>query len=115
MYEAAIKNGSTEFITEESIGDYKLAGYESGKTYEMWQEIVKNYQNSWVLGMNQYRWKYDFQDYFNMVFHDFATLLNGSIERIALDGEVLYEQVDGKVLPVDKKERKQWQKNGYSL
>ena len=59
MYEAAMKNGSTELITEKNISNYQCAGYESGKTKEMWQEMVANYQNSWVLGMNQYRWKND--------------------------------------------------------
>lgn len=115
MYEKAMKEGSTELITEANIADHTLAGYEKGKTLDMWKEIANNYQTSWVIGMNQYRWKNDFQDYFNMVFRDFALLLNGTMESIALDGEVVYEDVDGKVLPVDPKERKKWIKSGYSL
>lgn len=116
MYDQAMKNGSTECITEENIMNYQLAGYENAKTMEIWREIATNYHSgNWVLGMNQYRWKYDFQDYFNMVFRDFAILLNGSMESIALDGNIIYEEYEGKVLPVDSKERKKWLKEGRSL
>ena len=116
MYKQAMEHGSTECVTEENIMNYKLAGYESTKLQETWREIAENYHSgNWVLGMNQYRWKNNFQDYFNMVFRDFANLLNGSIESVALDGEIVYEEFEGKVLPVDKKERKKWLKEGYSL
>ncbi len=116
MYEDAMKYGSTEFITEETIVNYQLAGFNGDKQKKMWQEIANNYNSgNWVLGMNYYRWSNDFQDYFNMVFRSFANLLNGSIESIALDGNIIYEEFEGKVLPVDPKERKQWIKKGYSL
>lgn len=115
MYNDAIKYGSTELITEESIINYTLPGFRD-KFKEYGIEYANNYHSgNWVLGMNQYRWKNDFQDYFNQVFGDFAHLLNGTIESIALDGNIIYEQSDGKVLPVDAKERKKWLKEGRSL
>lgn len=117
MYQQAVQKGSTELITEEDIVNYHSAAESMGKNQkEIWMEQANNYSTgNWVLGMNQYRWNNDFQDFFNMVFREFAILLNGDIESIALDGNIMYEQADGKVLPVDPKERKKWIKKGYSL
>ena len=124
MYDDAVKKGSSEWITEDNIVDYKfgyfLDPFGKLKTNDNLQETAKeqveNYHSgNWVLGMFQYSWKQDFQDFFNGVFHDFAVISKGSIESVALDGEILYEQYEGKVVPVDPKERKKWLKKGYSL
>ena len=114
MYEEVMENGSSEMITKENIGKYGLAGF-SGKNEKMWIDMRDKYQaGEWVIGMNKGRWDEDFQPYYDQFIHAAAVVMKGSIQSVSQNGEMLFEEFEGKVLPVDPKERKKWIKKDMS-
>lgn len=125
VYKDALLDGSTEIITLENAHLYFPPGYNapgigskktSEKRLNQQLQTIEFYRNNgFVLGINNYYWDNYCKDTFNSFFSEIARLLNGSIESVAQDGKILYEQQDGKCMPVDAKERKKWEKEGISL
>ena len=72
-------------------------------------------ENNYLFVVDNQRWKEHFEPILISFFSDVAKIINGSIFGIAQDGKILYENVNGKVLPTDTNERKKWEKEGKSL
>lgn len=114
IYEDAMKHGSLEMITKDNIEGYGLAGY-TGKSEKYWIDMRDNFKaGTWVIGMNKTRWENDFQPYYDNLFRRSAVVMGGTIQSVSFNDEMLYELYEGKVLPVDPKERKKWIKKDKS-
>ena len=115
MYMDAVKYGSTEIITKDNIGGYANRAF-TGKSEQFWLDMREHYESGeWVLGMCKYRWENGFQQYFDELFVLSANALKSSIQSVSLNDEILYEEFEGKLLPVNPKERKKWIKKGYTF
>lgn len=67
-----------------------------------------------VLGANKFRWENSYQPYFDGMFRSITAVMGGTIQSVSYNDEMIYEEYEGKVLPVDPKERKKWIKKDMS-
>lgn len=104
-YNNAIENGSSVRITKENIATYTPIG---GMAKFWPDQVAKFKSDNLVISVDKYRWENYFELNFNYFFKEICNITSGKIDKIALDGIVKYESVDGKILPVDAKERKTW-------
>jgi hypothetical protein len=104
-YYNAIKQGSSVRITKDNIANYTPIG---GMAKFWPDQIAKFKADKLVISVDNYRWLNYFELNFNYFFKEISNITSGKIDKIALDGNVTYENVDGKILPVDPKERKTW-------
>lgn len=105
VYKNAINNGSSTIITIKNIGKYK---HIANRYWGMQVEKFKT--EKWVLGVDNYRWENYFEENFNYFMKKIATIISGKIDKVALDGNIMYENVEGKILPKNKKTRRKWLK-----
>jgi hypothetical protein len=104
-YTNAIANGSSVRITKENIATYTPIG----PMAKFWPDQVAKFKaDKLVIAVDKYRWENYFELNFNYFFKEICSITSGKIDKIALDGNVKFENVDGKILPVDAKERKTW-------
>jgi len=110
MYQDACQNGSCVWISKADISNYKM------KNNKYWDEQVAKFKSDQlVISVDNYRWENYFELNFNYIFKEIANLVSGKIEGIALDGNITYDTLEGKLLPVDLKERKIWQKKNIEF
>lgn len=107
-YETAIKEGSMVWIYKENIDNYKMSTVGVGKYFD--QQKEKFEVENFVFAVDNDRWDNYFELNFNYFIREMARLVSGEVESVALDAEIKFENVDGRVLPIDKKERKTWLK-----
>ena len=114
MYAEAMEFGSTELITKDNIGGYGRAGF-TGKNEQMWINLRDKFASGeCVLGVNKFRWENSYQPYFDGMFRSITAVMGGTIQSVSYNDEMIYEEYEGKVLPVDPKERKKWIKKDMS-
>ena len=65
-------------------------------------------------GVPEDRWEKNIRKAFDMLFIASSEHLEATIEGVAEDGEQTWENVDGKVLPIDPKLRKTYIKKGWT-
>jgi len=109
IYKEAINHGSAENISLSNISEYEFGNGKMKKYMESAIAIFK--ANNLVLAVDNYRWKNHFEPNFNYFFKEISNIIGGSIDKVALDGNLLYENVNGKILPVNPTEKKKWEKN----
>lgn len=110
MYNNALKKGSVELIDKSNISEYTVKGN------KYWpQQVDKFKTDNLVFSVDNYRWENYFVLNFNYFFKEINNIVSGQIDGIALDGTILYELVEGKLLPIDPKERKTWEKQGTTF
>ena len=79
-------------------------------------DLAKNRaENGYLFVVDNQRWNEHFEQVLINTFSNVAKTINGSISGIAQDGKILFENVNGKILPTDPDERKKWEKEGRSL
>lgn len=110
MYEKSCEEGSCVWISKETISDYEM------KNMMGWEKLVETFKSAnLVIGFDTQRWDNYFESNFNYFFKEIAELVAGKIDKVAIDGNIKYDMADGKLLPVDKKERKKWEKEGIEF
>ncbi len=111
-YEAARNGGHTQIITLDNMSQYKRKGMEA-----FWEANINLHkENHWVLGVDESCFEHYFSAIFMSYFQEIAKIINGEFEGVAIDGVEIYEKdADGKVRPVDPKQKKQWLKENRSL
>lgn len=109
-YNDAVRDGHLQLISLDNMGQYKSPN-------PMWNQSIETHkQNNWVLGVS-----FDcFIDYFSEIlmsyFSEISYLIKGEFEGVAINGVELFEKdADGKVRPVDPKQKKQWLKENRFL
>ncbi len=107
IYENGIKNGSTRIVTKDNIKEYNFKY--APETYEKLVDVF--IENNYLFSVTKYRWDTYFEENFNYFFGMLAHLVSGTIEAVAIDGEIKYHNIDGLVLPVNTKERIKWVKD----
>jgi hypothetical protein len=81
-----------------------------------WEKLVETFKSAkLVMGFDTQRWDTYFETNFNYFFKEIAELVSGNIDKVAIDGNIKYDMADGKLLPVDKKERNKWEKEGIEF
>ncbi len=109
-YEGCVNTGSGVWITKENIANYEV------QNNKYWNDqVTKLKADKLVLSVDNYRWDNYFELNYNYFFKEIAYLINGQIDKIAMDGNVKYQIYDGKLLPVDEKERKTWLKKNIEF
>lgn len=111
-YEKAVSSGSTSILSKKNILSYRAPGPQ-GKYWN--EQVNKFFAENWVFGVDKYRWENYFEMHFNYFFKEITRLVSGDLSKIALDGNIIYEKVDDKILPTDPKERKIWLKKNISF
>lgn len=112
LYRKSLVDGSCVIITKDNIDKYRPIRPDS----TIWFQVIDNYRsNNLVISLDNYRWRTYFEPNFNYFIKKITNLVDGYISKIALDGDVKYENVGGKILPIDKRERKRWLKQGIEL
>lgn len=110
MYEKSCNEGSCVWISDETIASYEMKGVMG------WEKLLNTFMAAQlVIGFDTQRWENYFEQNFNYFFKEIAELVSGNIDKVALDGNIKYEISDGKLLPVDTKERKKWEKEGIEF
>ena len=94
------------------MSQYKRKGMEA-----FWEANINLHkENHWVLGVDESCFEHYFSAIFMSYFQEIAKIINGEFEGVAIDGVEIYEKdADGKVRPVDPKQKKQWLKENRSL
>lgn len=101
------KNPYVKWVYDADLANYKWKG---NKYYGDW--ITTAVANEEVIGVTQDRFHEYFLKNFDFYIKDLATNTNSTINQVALDGEIMYENVNGEILPTDKKLRKKWKRKG---
>ena len=98
-----------EWLSDPEVIEYTEVTKASGYKYEA--EIAKTYYDQGrLLLINETRWKTNVSKTFDIFFKSIANNLNSQIEGVAEDGEQTWINIDGKVLPVDKKKQQEYVK-----
>lgn len=108
VYDEALRSGSYEIINKENLDSYQMSKVKKN----IWSQIVGKYRNNdLVMAVDNYRWKNFFEPNMNYFFKQIAENVNGEIESITLNEDILYKRENEKLLPTNKKMRKKWLKH----
>lgn len=126
MYNEVVERGNAKWLTDQELEKYENPTSDvKGGPLAKWSNKKGNQLNSKIVGslieankivnVDNQTWNDFFQKTFDYYFKRIAKLIEGDISGIALNGILLYENVDGKILPVDKKLRKKWLKKNIEF
>ncbi len=112
LYEQGLQEGSLVLIDKDNIDQYKV----TGPMKKSWSAIVNKFkQDNLVFEVDNYRWEHQLVTYLDYLFKDINERVNGQIKKISLNGNTEYENINGKLLPTNKKLRKKWKKRNISF
>lgn len=110
-YDALVKGGEAEWMTIERYHDLLSKSDAPGAKYAAnW--VKKCMDEGRMPGVPEDRWEKSIRIVLDRLFVGSNEALGGEIVGVAEDGKESWVNVDGKVLPVDSKMRKKYEKNG---
>lgn len=112
-YEQLVNNGEAKWLDADRViqqyTDYPVPG---SKYMVNYLNIPENKER--LLGVTQKRWDKQVKEFFDNLFKSFCLELNGDIDGVAEDGEQTFAWEDGKLLPIDAKQKKEYIKKGWT-
>ena len=108
-----------ELVTAEEEVALNKKALEDKDTYQPENAVIAQVESAEkaiaegrMVNVSEYTWRTDVKTIFDHLIVGFNQFFGGEVKAIAEDGDVTWEQVDGKLLPVDAKLRKSLQKSG---
>ena len=112
-YAQLVKEGEAKWMTPQEYLDY-MSKFDSRNKRLTYEGVKKLVDDGRMPGVPEDRWEKNIRKAFDMLFIASSEHLEATIEGVAEDGEQTWENVDGKVLPIDPKLRKTYIKKGWT-
>ncbi len=112
LYNEALESGSAVLISKSNIDEYQPMK----PLQKSWDNVLNKFKaDNYIFAVDNYRWENTIIPYLDYLIKRIRWITDGKIDNIALDGNIKYKNVDGKILPTDKKLRKTWKRQGIEF
>ena len=111
VYDNLVKAGEAEWMTTERYLEAVSKSTQPGAKY-VTNWVKKCIDEGRMPGVPEDRWEKSIRIVLDRLFVGSAKMLDGEIVGVAEDGNETWVNVDGKVLPVDSKKRKNYERKG---